>query len=265
MENMSIQDLIKLLKRKMSKSKLGGTKNRAKFGASLLRSLGLEDRVMFHGHWGMDCYAPLHITDISKFVNIANQQYFECPLFTKDGIITHKEFKNFVSNIRKDGNSADEIEKLVFGGTHKWGVEWDNIVTNAGLDYALDVALSGGSQLSTWYVGLVNGASPTFAAGDTMSSHVGWTENQNYDEAARQTWTDGGVSSQSVTNSASTADFTINTDSQTLGGAFLVSDNTKGGTIGTLYAEGDFASDKSADDNDTLSVTATFTSADDGV
>jgi hypothetical protein len=83
-----------------------------------------------------------------------------------------------------------------------------------------------------------------------------------YDEAARQTWTDGGVSSQSVSNSASPATFTISTDGTTVGGLFLTSVSTKGGTTGTLYAAGAFsAGDKSLDDNDTLDVTATFTQA----
>lgn len=151
------------------------------------------------------------------------------------------------------------------GGKVLWYVEWENIVVNVGLDYLLDIGLSGGSQITTWYVGLVNGASPTFAAGDTMASHVGWVENQNYSEVVRQTWVDGGVTGQSVDNSASVAVFSIDTDAQTIGGAFLTSNNVKGGTTGTLYAEGDFTPDQVVNDGSTLEVTATFTSADDGV
>lgn len=150
-------------------------------------------------------------------------------------------------------------------GSLRWAEDWQNIIVNAGLDYALDAALSGGTPITTWFLGLINGASPTIAAADTMASHAGWTENQNYDEAVRQTWTDGGVSGQSVSNSGSPAVFTINTNGQTIGGAFLTSDSAKGGTTGTLYAAGTFASPKSADDNDTITLTATFTNADDGV
>lgn len=148
-------------------------------------------------------------------------------------------------------------------GKLKWIEQWDNLVVNSGLDHLLDVAFSAGSQITSWYIGLING-SPTIAAGDTMASHGGWTENQNYDEATRQAWTDGGVSGQSVDSSGSPAVFTISTDSQTIAGAFLTSDNTKGGTSGTLYAAGEFANPKSLDDGDTLTVTATFTQADDG-
>lgn len=139
-----------------------------------------------------------------------------------------------------------------------------NIVVNAGLDDLLDVYLSSGTQTTTWYLGLT-ADSPTFAAGDTMSSHAGWTEFTDYDEATRVTWSDGGVSSQSVDNSASTATFTSSSNSNSTGGSFLTSDNTKSGTSGTLYAGAAFSSNKAIDSGETIDVTATFTSADDGV
>ena len=146
-------------------------------------------------------------------------------------------------------------------GVEKWRDTIENIVVNAGLDYLLDAGLSGGTPITTWYVGLVSGT-PTIAAGNTMSSHAGWTEITAYDEANRPAWTDGGVSGQAVSNTASPASFTISTDDTTIGGAFLTSSNTKGGTTGTLYAAGAFTSgNKSLDDGDTLEVTASFTSA----
>jgi hypothetical protein len=150
-------------------------------------------------------------------------------------------------------------------GHVKWVDKIENLIVDAGLNHALDATLSAGSQITTWYIGITNG-SPSPAAGDTMASHAGWVENQNYDEANRVTWVDGGVAGKSVDNSASKATFTIDTAAQTIGGAFLVSENTKGGTSGTLYAAGAFTGgNKSADDNDVIEVTATFTSADDGV
>jgi hypothetical protein len=146
-------------------------------------------------------------------------------------------------------------------GKVKWTDVIENLVTNVGLNHLLDATLSAATQITTWYVGLTDGT-PTTAAGDTAASHAGWTEVTAYDEANRQTWTDGGVSGQSVSNTASPATFTISTNSTTVGGAFLISDNTKGGTTGTLYAVGAFsAGDKSLDDGDSLEVTATFTAA----
>lgn len=146
-------------------------------------------------------------------------------------------------------------------GVEKWRDTIDNIVVNAGLDYLLDAGLSGGTPITTWYLGLTS-ATPTVAAGNTMSSHAGWTEVTAYSEANRPAWTDGGVSSQSVSNSGSPADFTINADSTDIGGAFLTSNNTKGGTTGTLYAAGAFtAGNKSLDTSDTIEVTFTATAA----
>jgi hypothetical protein len=144
-------------------------------------------------------------------------------------------------------------------GNIKWTDHIDNLVVDAGVNYALDAALSGGAAITTWYLGLADGT-PTADAADIMSSHAGWVEVQNYDEAVRQTWSDGGVSGKSVSNSASAAVFTIDTNATTMGGCFLTSVSTKGGTTGTLYAIGAFsAGDKVLDDNDTLTVTATFT------
>lgn len=146
-------------------------------------------------------------------------------------------------------------------GNIKWTEEYDNLVTNAGLDHALDTELSGGTQVTSWFVGLTDGT-PTAAAGDTSASHAGWTEVTGYDEATREAWVDGGVASQSVSNSASPAQFTITSGSTTVGGAFLISVSTKGGSTGVLYAVGAFTGgDKVLGAADTLDVTATFTAA----
>jgi hypothetical protein len=150
-------------------------------------------------------------------------------------------------------------------GRVKWTDVIENLVVNVGLDDLLDKYFKGSAYTAAHYVGLTDGT-PTPAAGDTMASHAGWTEVTAYDEATRQAFTPGTVSGQSVDNSASKATFTISADTTTVGGAFLTTNNTKGGSTGTLYAIGAFsAGDKSLDDNDTLDVTATFTSADDGV
>lgn len=162
------------------------------------------------------------------------------------------------------------LEAAMFGG--KWNVvcrdkhgnvKWEdtieNIVVNQGLNHLLDVTLSGATQDTTWFVGLTDGT-PTVAAGDTLTSHAGWVEVTAYDEVNRVAWVDAGASGQSVSNTASPAQFTIGTDDTVVGGAFLAGVNT--GTGGTLYAAGAFtAGDKSLDDGDTLDVTATFTAA----
>jgi len=146
-------------------------------------------------------------------------------------------------------------------GNIKWTDEFDNLVVNAGLDDSLDKHLKGSSYTAAWYVGLTDGT-PSVAAGDTMASHAGWTEVTAYDEANRQTLTLGSVSGQSVDNSASKAVFTVSTNDTTIGGAFITTDDTKGGSSGTLYGGGAFsAGDKTLDDDDTLTITVTLTAA----
>lgn len=146
-------------------------------------------------------------------------------------------------------------------GRLKWIDVIKNLVVNEGLNDSLDKHLKGSGYTAAWYVGLTDGT-PSVAAGDTMASHAGWAEVTAYDEANRQTLTLGAVSGQSVDNSASKAVFTIDTNDTTIGGCFIVANNTKGGSTGILYGGGAFsAGDKTLDDDDTLSVTVTCTAA----
>ena len=146
-------------------------------------------------------------------------------------------------------------------GNPKWTDTIKNLVVNVGLDDALDKYFKGSTYTAAHYVGLTDGT-PTVAAADTMASHAGWVEVVAYDEAVRQTLTLGAVSGQSVDNSASKAVFTISSDATTIGGAFICTDDTRGGSTGTLYGGGAFtAGDKVLDDNDVLNVTVTASAA----
>lgn len=152
-------------------------------------------------------------------------------------------------------------------GNIRWQERFQNLVVNEGLDELLNAALANQTQHTAWYVGLL-ATSPSPAAAWTKTE-VGAADFVAYDEATLQTWTpNGAASSQSVTNSSSKATFTISTNSSVIGGAYLASANTKAveGGSAIIYAAGAFTGgDKSADDGDTLEVTATFTTADDGV
>jgi hypothetical protein len=148
-------------------------------------------------------------------------------------------------------------------GKLKWSAESKNLVVNAGLAYMAGTALTSVTQITTWYIGLYGaGASNTPAAGDTMSSHAGWTEVVPYSNATRvaATFVTATTANPSVvTNSASPATFTINATA-TVGGAFLTSGSAKSGTTGTLFSAADFAApgDRSVVSGDILSVTYTF-------
>ena len=151
-------------------------------------------------------------------------------------------------------------------GNLKWQADSKNLVVNAGLAYMAGTALTSVAQITTWYLGLYGaGASNTPAAGDTMSSHAGWTEVVPYSNATRvaATFVTATTANPSVvTNSASPASFTINATS-TVGGAFLTSGSAKSGTTGTLFSAADFGSpgDRSVVSGDSLSVTYTFSLA----
>jgi len=149
-------------------------------------------------------------------------------------------------------------------GNLKWRAIAENLVFNAGLNHVLDQTFTGAaSQVSTWYVGLI-GSSPVPTASEVLSSHA-WTEFATYDDATRPTFNDTRVS-QTVDNSATTASFTLTSNSSIIGGAFLVSNSTKASETGLMLCGAAFSGgNKAGDDGDILNVTYSFTAADDGV
>jgi hypothetical protein len=125
---------------------------------------------------------------------------------------------------------------------------------------------TGSAYTAAWYIGLYGaGASNTPAASDTMSSHAGWTEITPYSNATRPvcTFATPTTANPSVaTNTASPASYNINATA-TVGGAFLVSNSTKGGSTGTLYSAADFGApgDRSVVSGDILTVSYTLSLA----
>ena len=148
-------------------------------------------------------------------------------------------------------------------GNVKWTAESPNLVVNVGLQDMNDKYFSGSSYTAAWYIGLYGAAaSNNPAAGDTMSSHAGWTENTTYSQSTRPACSFGSSTAADpavISNSASPAAFSIN-GTTTIGGAFLTSDNTKSGTTGILFSASDFQSpgDRTVVSGDTLTVTYTF-------
>lgn len=132
-----------------------------------------------------------------------------------------------------------------------------NIIVAEGINDILENYFNGSSYTAAHYVGLTDGT-PTVADGDTMSSHAGWTEVEAYSETNRQDLIMGTAASKSIDNTSNKAGFSINADATTVGGGFITTDNTKGGTAGTLIAAVAFtAGDKSLDNGDTLNVSCT--------
>ena len=144
-------------------------------------------------------------------------------------------------------------------GVEKWTDTFHNLVVNQGLANMNGAYFAGSAQTTTWYLGLVEGpgSGTTFAAGDILSSHAGWTENTAY-TGSRKAVTFGAASTANpsvISNTASPSAFAM-TGTATIAGAFLASttDNS-----GILFSEGDFTGgDKSVASGDTLNVTYTF-------
>ena len=138
-------------------------------------------------------------------------------------------------------------------GNVKWTDEGTNLIVNTGLDYLLNNDLTA----ATMYIGLTDGT-PTVAAGDTMASHAGWVEVTAYDEAARLAWGQGAASG-GVTTNATAVTFTANATT-TVGGGFLTTVATKGGTTGTLFSvKAATEGDRALVAADTLDVTISLT------
>jgi hypothetical protein len=150
-------------------------------------------------------------------------------------------------------------------GNLKWVAEETNLVVNTGLAQMANSALAGSTQVTTWYVGIYGAqASNNPVDTDTAASHPGWTEITPYGNATRPQaiFVAGSAANPTVvTNSASPASFAINATS-TVGGAFIISNNTKGGTTGTLFSAADFTTaDRTVALGDVLNVTYTFSLA----
>jgi len=136
--------------------------------------------------------------------------------------------------------------------------EFLNGIVDEGLNHILDTQFHGSSQITTWYIGLVdNAGGPSFADADTLGSHAGWSENTDYSEGNRVTWAEDAAASRSITNTT-TADFSVNA-SGNINGIFVSSNNVKStGNTGTLWSTASFSSVVAVTNGDTLKVTYTI-------
>ena len=159
-------------------------------------------------------------------------------------------------------------------GNLKWEESFPNLVNAVGKQLLLDTLLRTSGTYTTVgpFLGLISGASPTFAASDTMASHSGWVEFTNYTvggSAVRGTAvfsaaTSTGTTPSNVTTSAATAiTYTITGAGGTVGGCFLCTGSgavsTQSSTAGTLYSAGAFATAKVTTAGDTVSVSYSST------
>ena len=119
-------------------------------------------------------------------------------------------------------------------GNLKWA-EYDrpNIMTHEGLNFILDVMFHGTTNVSKWYIAIVE--SDTEAAATMTYATPVYTECTAYTASARPEFDEAAASSESITNSANKASFTMNATKTLYGGALV-----GGGTgVGTAEIPGD--------------------------
>lgn len=153
-------------------------------------------------------------------------------------------------------------------GVYKLIDVWSNhnLMTDEGLTYMLDAAFSGGTQITAFYI-VTYEDDHTPAAADTYAT-PGFTECEAIDESTRPAWSEAGVSSKILTNSASKATVTY-TATKTIYGSALVGGGSAPSTIGddagggVLVCMAPFSSgSKSVVNTDVLKVTVSMTASD---
>jgi hypothetical protein len=149
-------------------------------------------------------------------------------------------------------------------GVEKWSDTFHNLVVNEGLQDMNSKYFQASGYTAAWYLGLVEGpgSGTTYAAGNTLASHAGWTElvpgtdytgNRKAVTFGTATTADPSV----ISNSASPSSFAMLVNATVVAGAFLCT--VASGTSGILFSAGDFTGgDKTVDNGDTLNVTYTF-------
>lgn len=147
-------------------------------------------------------------------------------------------------------------------GNLKWTEEFPNLVVNTGLQLINTQVFKGSNYTASWYMGLVlgPGASNTYLGADNMATHAGWTETTAYTQLTRPAMSFGSASlaDPSVISTSAAVGFTMS-GTVTVAGAFITTDNTKGGTTGTLFSVGNFTvGDRPVVSGDTLNVSYTF-------
>ncbi len=163
--------------------------------------------------------------------------------------------RDLASRLRKLGGKF-QVEHRDKDGNLKGTYDFPNGIVDEGLTDLLAVYFDADTPTTTWFIGIVdNSGFSAFADADTMGSHAGWNEFTTYTEATRVAWVVDVPAARSATNTTS-SDFAI-TGTGTLKGIFIVSNSTKSGTTGILWATAAFASNVAVVNGDSLKITYT--------
>ncbi len=138
--------------------------------------------------------------------------------------------------------------------------EDSNLVVNEGLNSLLSVYFNGGTQITTWYLGVFEGNYTPVATVTAATITSASTECTTYAASTRVAFDEAAPAAQVISNSASRASFVFNA-TKTIYGAFLVSASAKSATTGTLFSAARFSSSKAVVNGDELLLTYSFTAS----
>jgi hypothetical protein len=156
-------------------------------------------------------------------------------------------------------NGRYDVVCIGADGQEKWRDSVKNLVVTVGKNDLLDKYLAGSAYTAAWYLGLVDGGTtPTYAAGDTLASHSGWTENTAAYTSSNR-WTVAWNAASSGSKGSTTTAVAI-TATATIAGCLLTVTQAKATTTGVLLSAGSFSGgNRSVINGDTLNITYTLT------
>lgn len=133
-----------------------------------------------------------------------------------------------------------------------------NAIVDAGLDWFLDTTVGSSDAGGNACFGGLKLAGDV-DSGDTLGSHGGWTEFEEY-SGNRKNYLPAAAANGQITNSSSVMTFAI-TSQGTIAGGFLCHGadvESKDVDVGTLISASDINSARSVDSGDTINLTITY-------
>lgn len=143
------------------------------------------------------------------------------------------------------------------------GERWEesvwNLITTEGLNAILSTMFNAGPQSSAWYMGLIaNSGFDEILVTDTAAAHAGWDEFLEY-LGQRQPLAPLSVAG-GIVITTSPLQFTFTT-ADTVRGGFVINDQAKTGTTGTLWSATSFGTPRQVKQGASLTVRWTLTAA----
>lgn len=196
-------------------------------------------------------------------------------MFGKDLVKHLREFQRYLRNFNFD-MSAEGIyfpkAKAILRGTYthwvagapEFAASDHNIIPDQGLNHFLSVALDGGTQNTSWYVGLHSGSGTPTASLTAANYNATLSEIQassgdpgGYTEATRVLWANDAIDTVNteVVNDATPAAFTVSTTTTlVVNGACLMSKSGKTDYTGVLISAGKFGAARNLANTDVFNL-----------